>query len=69
MLSAKLNEMDGDRHGSVTYDEFDKYYTHKVRVRFDALDSDKDGTISPEEWKVFLEIHGIGESDVLDQEG
>ena len=69
MLSAELDDMDGNKDGSVTYEEFAEYYSKNVRGIFDALDSDKDGTISPEEWKVFLEIHGYDVEDMARKNG
>ena len=59
MLGAKMGDMDGNDDGVITYEEFDQYYSKNVRAIFDALDSDKDGTISSEEWKIFLDIHGV----------
>lgn len=60
LLGAELGDMDGNDDGVITYEEFDEFYSTNVRAIFDALDSDKDGTISPEEWEAFLEIHGYG---------
>jgi Ca2+-binding EF-hand superfamily protein len=52
--------MDGDQDGRINYDEFAKYYSTNVKAIFDALDSDKGGVISANEWNKFLEVHSYG---------
>ena len=59
ILGAKMGDLDGNADGVVTFEEFEAYNSKNVRSIFDALDSDKDGKISPDEWNLFLKVHGI----------
>ena len=47
----KFLQMDADKNGKVTREEFRKTYPGLSPNVFDALDADKDGDISIEEWQ------------------
>lgn len=47
----KFSQMDADKNGKVTWEEFRKTYPGLSQNVFDALDADKDGGISIEEWQ------------------
>jgi len=51
--------MDADNHGFITFEEFQKRYPSMQRPAFDAIDTNKDGRISLEEWRTFFEGHGM----------
>ena len=47
----KFSQMDTDKNGKVTWEEFQKAYPGLSQSVFDALDADKNGGISVEEWQ------------------
>ena len=54
-----MNEMDANQDQSLTFEEYSNRFTEKLRMGFDMIDTDKDGTISAEEWNAFLTVHGV----------
>ena len=57
-----MNEMDADGNGSLTFDEYMNPYKEKMRSGFDMIDVNNDGEIGADEWKKFLEVHGMSTS-------
>ena len=54
----RFRNMDTDNKGHITFEDFRKRYPDMQRPAFDAIDSNKDGTISLEEWRIFFQGHG-----------
>lgn len=44
-----LKEMDKDSDGKVTWDEFKAFHEARMRTRFEARDTNKDGVLSRED--------------------
>ena len=53
----KFTQMDKDGDGRVSWEEFQAAYSNMKRPAFDAVDTDKDGWISHEEWDSFRAAH------------
>ena len=58
MFSAGISDMDQNKNGAVSFDEYSDYHAERLRWSFDALDTDNDEAISEQEWKTFLKMHG-----------
>ncbi len=57
-----FSEMDTDGDDSVSFTEFKQVFTSTEQQGFDRLDSDKNGSLSREEWHQFKAMHqGMGE--------
>jgi len=56
----RFKSMDTDNKGFVSFEDFQKRYPNMQRPAFDAIDSNKDGQISLEEWRTFFQGHGMG---------
>ncbi|MDR0238643.1 MAG: EF-hand domain-containing protein [Deltaproteobacteria bacterium] len=56
----RFRSMDTGNKGYITFDEFRQRYPNMQRPAFDAIDGNKDGTISLEEWRAFFHSHGSG---------
>ena len=54
----RFRSMDAGNKGHITFEDFRKRYPTMQRPAFDAIDADKDGTISLEEWRIFFQGHG-----------
>ena len=54
----RFRTMDTDNKGHITFDDFRKRYPNMQRPAFDAIDGNKDGVISLEEWRIFFQNHG-----------
>ena len=54
----RFRSMDTDNKGFITFEDFQKRYPSMQRPAFDAIDANKDGNISLEEWRVFFQSHG-----------
>lgn len=60
MLSSwDMNEMDTNKDGILSFDEFSEGHTEQLRTGFDMIDADKDGVINDDEWNDFLRVHGV----------
>ena len=53
-----FRSMDMDNKGFITFEDFQKRYHNMQRPAFDAIDANKDGNISLEEWRAFFQNHG-----------
>ena len=62
MKISDLSEMDTNEDGFMSFEEFTEPKMGKYRNWFDAIDTDGDGLISPEEWGAFREAHGYGKN-------
>ena len=56
----RFKSMDTDNKGFINFEDFKKHYPNMQRPAFDAIDSNKDGHISLEEWRAFFQNHGMG---------
>ena len=54
----RFRSMDTDNKGHITFEDFRKRHPNMQRPAFDAIDGNKDGTISLEEWRIFFQGHG-----------
>lgn len=59
--SLEFSDMDGDKNGSVSFDEFKTAFPSTQKNVFDILDKDKDSQLNEIEWQNFKEMHkGMG---------
>lgn len=56
----KFTQMDANKDGKVTWEEFHKTYPQMQQAAFDGIDADKDKVLSHEEWDTFLAQHSMG---------
>ena len=56
----KFPMMDADKNGSVSKEEFKKFFPQMQDGAFAAIDKNKDGAISHEEWQGFSKSHAMG---------
>jgi Ca2+-binding EF-hand superfamily protein len=54
-----MTVLDKDSDGVLTFDEFISPNVKKWRSGFDMIDTDGNGQVSVDEWKVFTELHGM----------
>ena len=52
--------MDANKDGSVSKEEFKKFFPQMQDGAFAAIDKNKDGSISHEEWQGFSKSHAMG---------
>ena len=69
MFGAELSNMDSIYDGMISFKDYSAYHFEKLRWRFNALDTNADGSISESEWDTFLKMHGMGESYDHNQQG
>lgn len=58
--------LDANRDGVVTWEEFSAVNPNMPKLAFDAIDTNTDGSFSPEEWQAFIGNHakeGMGRPD------
>ncbi len=58
-----LSRLDTDADGAVTWEEFSAALPNMKRAAFDTIDADKNGSVSPEEWRAFAADHGRHRKD------
>ena len=56
----KFPMMDANKDGSVSKEEFKKFFPQMQDGAFAAIDKNKDGSISHEEWQGFSKSHAMG---------
>ena len=56
-LSARFKTIDKDNDGNMNWEEFAAAYPRMQRPAFDAMDTDKNGLVSKEEWLEFRTRH------------
>ena len=54
----RFRSMDPGNKGHISFEDFRKRYPDMQRPAFDAIDSNRDGMISLEEWRGFFRSHG-----------
>jgi hypothetical protein len=59
MPSWDMNEMDGDRDGKLTFDEFSRTRLEQLRTGYNMIDTNNDGLVDANEWNDFLNVHGV----------
>jgi Ca2+-binding EF-hand superfamily protein len=59
MPSWNMNEMDANQDRTLSFEEYRDSQTKQLRAGFDMIDSNKDGSISEDEWNTFLNVHGV----------
>lgn len=60
-LNKNFKDIDINGDNSLSFDEFKKVFPSTEQKAFNHLDSDKNGTLSHEEWSQFKEMHkGMG---------
>lgn len=60
--SWNMEEMDTNKDGNLSFEEFSDGQTQKLKSGFEMIDKDQNGVISSEEWDAFLEVHGMKKS-------
>ena len=58
-MSWNMSDRDTTGDGVLSFDEFSAPQQEMMRSGFDMIDSDKDGSISDDEWNTFLQVHGV----------
>ena len=58
-MSWDMSDRDSNGDGVLSFDEFSAPQQESMRSGFDMIDSDKDGSISGDEWNTFLQVHGV----------
>lgn len=56
----KFTAMDSNKDGKISWDEFMAAYPQMQKAAFEAIDINKDTTLSPEEWEMFMARHQMG---------
>lgn len=56
----KYGQMDTNKDDKVTLEEFQAAYPKMQPAAFEGIDSNKDKSISHEEWHTFMSQHGMG---------
>lgn len=64
-----FSAMDANGNGTLDLQEFKKAYPQMHDAAFLAMDSNKDSTLTCEEWGAFLESHRKGQHRVMPQSG
>ena len=59
MKMKEMSEIDGNKDGVITFDEFSAPQTETLKSAFKMLDTNNDEVISEDEWNEFLKVHGI----------
>ncbi len=54
-----MTDLDGDKNGTITFDEFSAPQTDRLMSAFKMLDTNNDNVIDKDEWNAFLKVHGI----------
>ena len=62
MFGSDISQMDTNKDGMVSFEEYSDFHTEQMKWSFNALDVDNDGSISTDEWNTFLKMHGVGKS-------
>ena len=59
MPSWNMEEMDVNKDGALSFEEYSQIQLKQLRAGFDMIDANKDGAISEDEWKTLLKVHGV----------
>lgn len=59
MDMCEMSELDSNKDGNITFEEFSAPSTGKLKSAFNMLDTDNDDLISSKEWDEFLKVHGV----------
>ena len=54
-----MTALDTNEDGMLSFEEFSAPNVKKWRSGFEMIDTSGDGNISNEEWRAFLEVHGV----------
>jgi Ca2+-binding EF-hand superfamily protein len=61
--NAHFGDMDPDRDGKVTYQEFKTYFPKTDEKAFAAIDLNKDGALDHDEWHMFKAANDLKHKD------
>lgn len=59
----KFAQMDTNKDGTVSWEEFRVTYPQMQQAAFDGIDANKDKSINREEWDAFLAQHSMGRAN------
>ena len=62
MPTWNMEEMDADKDGALTFDEYAENHRKQLRNGFDVIDTNDNGVVETEEWNDFLRVHGMQSS-------
>ena len=62
-MSWDMSDRDTNGDGILSFEEFSAPQLEMMRSGYDMIDTDKNGTISVDEWNTFLKVHGVTPSE------
>jgi Ca2+-binding EF-hand superfamily protein len=53
-----MDNLDLDKNGTLSFEEFGGSQLERLRAAYNMLDSNEDGELDLDEWNEFLKVHG-----------